>query len=383
MEFILESGGAGSGEGGWSANLRHPAGRVSRLEMEWPGDRGPAPAVLDGLTIAVLPTVMRAGGALRVRGPITRGALRNLTEFAEAWASWRPGSFRRVFITADRILDESLGVGAEAVAAWSGSLRSTHTLVRHIDSLVPGPFRIRAVVHIRGLRRDENDGEAVRVFEAARLALEPESIALIGIRTNAAAAGLIDAEIGSLPIVAAALHAVGGRAAGTGVHGRGWHFAAQRRYPRPGPALPDLFSGDRFAIRADGGTASPPVMAEDVSRHPALAEIVSDCRSRPSGAPACGRCPGCTLLALAFLAARRRPPRSLRRARVTCAATFPFRDPVLAADADATLAHWGGARGLLRPALALRSAGARLGNAIRDNLRWLGSAAGLIPPWPR
>ena len=99
MEFILEAGAARPDEAGWSADLHHPGGRVSRLEIEWPGIRIAAPAVLDGVAAAALPVVMRAGGALKIRGAITRGALRNLSELAEAWTSWRPGRFHRVLLT--------------------------------------------------------------------------------------------------------------------------------------------------------------------------------------------------------------------------------------------------------------------------------------------
>lgn len=378
MEFILEPIDTGADGTGWGAALHRPDGPGSRLEMRWPSNPRPAPAVLDGLAFALLPAVLRAGGTLRVRGALTRGALRNLTELADAWANWRPRVFHRVSVAADRVLDEPPAAGPEAAVAWSGSLRSTHTLVRHRDALVPGAFPVRAVVRIQGLRLDQDPRE----IEAARRAIAPEGVELVTVSTNAAAAGLVDTEIGVLPIVAAALHGVGTPGA-AGLHGRSWNFAAQLKYPRPGPALPDLFSGDRLSVRADGGAASPPEMVEDVSRHPSLAEAVSDCRVRPAGSPSCGRCSGCTLLALAFLAAGRKPPPSLRRASLARAASFSFRDPVLAADAESTLAHWTGARGPARAALAARAAGSRVRIGFRDNFRWLGSAAGLLPPWPR
>lgn len=381
-EFTLEAEETNPAGAGWGAAFHGPDGRTSHLEIQWPGDRRVAPTVLDGFAAAVLPAVLRSGGTLRVRGSLTRGALRNLTELGEAWANWRPEDFHPLSIEAERVLDDLPSGGAEAVVAWSGTLRSTHTLVRHLDGLVPGSFKVRAAVRVQGLRLGENEREATRELEGARRALAPERLEIIAVRVNTAVARLRDPEMGALPIVAAALHAVGAPSP-SGLHARGWHFGAQRKYPRPGPALQDLFSGDRFSIRADGGTASPPEMVEDVSRHPALAACVSDCRAVAPAASPCGRCGGCTLLALAFRAAGRAPSHPSLRPGILRAASLPFRDAALAADAEATLSHWRGRRGWLRGVLASRSAADRVRVVLRDNLRWLASTAGLMPPWPR
>jgi len=381
--FILEPGAPGAGARGWQGTLRGPGGYETELWLRLVDDALTPPSVLDGLVGAMLPVVMRAGGSLHVRGSLTRSALRNLTEFSEAWANWQPGRFHRIRIEADRVVDgPSAQSGDEALFAWSGSLRSTHTLVRHLDGLVPGHFKVRAAVRVLGLRRaDDAVGDAA-ALEGARLALAPDGVPLWAVRTNAAAAGLIDPEIGVLPIVGAALHAFSTRCA-VGLHARSWLFAAQLRFPRPGPVLQDLCSGDHFAVRADGGVNPPPQMAGALLPHPALAAAVSDCHRGPRHAPPCGRCPDCRLTALAFLAAGHSLPRRELRAGLAGVGTLRFNGPVRAADAEATLEGWREGHRALRGALAARVGLAAAVTDIRDHLRWFGAAAGLRPPWPR
>ena len=381
----------GEGAQGWGGILSWPDRRRSELWIRpLPPPVTASPTTSDGLVAAVLPMVMRRGGVLRVRGAVTRGALRNLTELAEAWADWGPGRFHRVTLEVDRILDGSpavpdggpAGAPAGAIVAWSRSLRSTHTLVRHLDALAPGHFDVLAVVRILGLSRRDTSGED-SALDGARRALHAAGVSLVTVETNAASAGLVDPEIGALPVVAAVLHALGPAVGcAVGLHGRSWPFVAQLRYPRPGPVLQDLLSGDHFSFRADGGATAPPQMAAAILRHPALAAAVSGCRRRSRQTSPCGRCPACALTALAFVAAGAAPPRPELRLGLARLATLPFSDPVVAADAEATLALWPDG-GLLRRTLSGRAAVARGATVARDHLRWLASAAGLRAPWPR
>ena len=346
--FVLERAAVTADAAGWQGVLHRPDGRTASVRFLTGEDASPPPDSLDGLAIAFLPTVMRAGGRLHVRGPVTRGALRNLTEYAESWANWRPNTFHPVAITADTVLDmprrQSSG---DALFAWSGGLRSTHTLVRHLDRLVPGAMDVRAVLRVTGMHRDDR--------------------------------GVAAADAGD---DAARAHAVSGQCT-AGLHARSWHLGAQLRFPRPGPALADLLSGDAFAVRADGGSAAAPVMAEEVGRHPALAAVLSDCRRRPHHALPCGTCPECTLMTLAFAARGRPLPRSSLRLTVPGVVGLPFGDPAVAADALATLDAWAGDRGGWQALLRTRAGLNRMAIDVRDHLRWAGAITGLLPPWPR
>jgi len=381
--FVLERAAVTADAAGWQGVLHRPDGRTASVRFLTGDDAPPPPDILDGLAIAFLPTVMRAGGRLHVRGPVTRGALRNLTEYAESWANWRPNTFHPVAITADTVLDmPRRQAGGDALFAWSGGLRSTHTLVRHLDRLVPGAMEVRAVLRVAGMHRDDRGMAAADGLDDAAGALRAEGIRPLVVHTDARSHGLIDREIGVLPIVAAALHAVSGQCT-AGLHARSWHLGAQLRFPRPGPALADLLSGDAFAVRADGGSAAAPVMAEEVGRHPALAAVLSDCRRRPHHALPCGTCPECTLMTLAFAARGRPLPRSSLRLTVPGVVGLPFRDPAVAADALATLDAWAGDRGGWQALLRTRAGLNRMAIDVRDHLRWAGAITGLLPPWPR
>jgi hypothetical protein len=287
----------------WRAALEID-GRTTTFALR--GDGAP-PDVADGLVGAMLPVVMRRGGTLRIEGTLTRGALRNLTEYAEAWANWAPGRFHRVRLEPDAIADGRRTRGDHAAAvAWSGGLRAAHTLVRHRDGLVPAAFTLRAAVHVDGL------GAGVPIPELG-----------IPVRRVRMDGDVVDPDIGVLPVVAAALHLAGGDCA-VGLHARRWSFATQQRYPRPEPVLPDLLSGDAFDVRADGGTASPGRMFADVG------PLASHVAWQPA-----------------------------------------------IADFEAMLAD--------APSRAVRARVAldQLRTDVRDTARWLGSATGLRPPWPR
>jgi len=381
--FVLDRLDLRPGAFGWEGILHHPGGETTQFGFRAGGDAPRPPDHCDGLAIAFLPLVMRRGGRLHVRGSLTRAAVRNLTDYAAAWANWDPHGFGRVVITADELLDRPRApAGHDAILAWSGGLRSTHTLVRQIDGLAPGGFRVRAAVRVLGLRPAADapaDADGLRV---AREAVAAEGVPLLVVQTDAAARQAIDPEIGPLPIVAAALHTLGAGCA-AGLHARQWPLRAQLRYPRPGVALPDLLSGDTFAVRADGGAATPPRMLADVSRHPGLVSVLSDCRERDRLSVPCGRCAGCRLLALACAASGARGRQPSPGVSATGIATLPFLDPTVAAAAEGTLEDWGRGAAGWRALLRLRVCVARLAVCGREHWRWACSAAGLIPPWPR
>ena len=339
----------------WGARLHEPGGSTRRLHFHLP-EGSTEPLAADGLVAAFLPHVMRIGGALHVAGALTRTALTNLVVFSESWANWRPDRYHRVSLSADQVVDTVPGSSPEAIVAWSGSLLSTHTLVRHLDHRVPGAFTLRAVVRVSGLGNAEPDA----VIAHAALAQDNLPLRLVHVE---GADGLVDPFIGKLPVVAAALHACAG-SAGQALHARLWPVTAQLYYPRPGPFLPDVFSGGHLAVRADGGSATPARMAREIARHPALVAILPNDRGT----------------SLAFQAAGLALPPACRRLRGPELLVHGFGGPIAAAEAAGAALDWQG-----RWPLALRAGCASVRFAIqaRSIARWLGAAAGLRPAWPR
>jgi hypothetical protein len=380
--MVVEPVTVGSDGREWSFRLRRVDGSIDALRVQFPGDPPPMPALLDGAAFAALPVAMGEGGALRVAGSLSRGALRHLIELAEGWHDWNPGRFRTVDVSADAVVDRPAPPTATAaVCAWSGSLLSTATLVRHVDQLVPGAYRVSRAVHLLGLHPHDDAVDDTRLDQLSA-ALADCGVSLVLARVAAGPAVPIDDGPGAMPVVAAVLHAVV-PAGSIGLHSRAWLLRAQRRYPRPGPEFPDLWSGDACDIRADGGAWSPPAMAAAVARHPALLPWVSDCHRQPRWAAPCRRCDDCVLNALAFVAAGLAPPQPRWRPGVVDIARLALRTAPTVAFAEGIVDDWRDGPALLHRALATRLAATELSTAVGEQARWIGAATGLRPVWPR
>lgn len=357
--------------------FRRATGPAVTLELQPLGVSPDAP-VLDGVVAAVWPLLLRAGGRLRVAGSLSRSALRNFTEMGEAWANWRPRDFHVVTLAPDHVVDLAApSTGSQAAVAWSGSLRSTHTLIRQCTGGAIRPFKVTGVVRVWGLHPAERDVNPDSALEPARQALADLGLTLTIVTTRAAEQSLLDPAFGDLPWVAAALHRLGALYP-VGLHARPYTWASQLNYPRPEPALPDLWSGDAVNIRADGGAASSVQMLHDVAAYPALLKLVSNCRRHPRHAPACGRCSGCRWLHLARVAAGQEPVR-----RVRDWVRLPQLDARGAAEAQALHREWRGDRNSARALLAKRIALHDQVQKHMGTLRWLRAAAGVGRTWPR
>lgn len=337
------------------------------------------PSVLDGLVAAALPFVMQGGGHLRVEGTLSRGALRGYTEFAEAWNNWNPRRFKRLRIHADAISNDGRYTGSHrAIAAWSGSLRSTHTLINHAKQLVPGAYPLMGAMRVIGLHPDD---DAVKQ-EAVRSSLAAFGLPLYVVRVRSDMPWVMDREIGALPWIASALHAVaGGRA--IGLHARSRRCTATIRYPRPGPDLFDFLSGDAQPIRADGGAATPTKIARDLAKYPELAALVSNCHRNPRHQPPCGQCADCLLAGLAVYGGGMPQPFPIRRPGHFSVATLPFRNPVHVDDAISILSDWYADDEGLKNTLSNRCRRYHITDRFQEASRWLGSMVGLHPVWPR
>ncbi len=438
--------------GVWEAGLCRDGKPLRPMRLQWDAGTAP-PRSLDGLAMAALPVAMRSGaGRLSVHGPITRGALWRMTDYARVWNQWSRGAVAATAIEADEILEgirpsagdraatgaptidtegAALGEAANAFAtatvpatvstptsaysietlhtstpassietlpapapapatvhtpasanvsapatppasapatvlAWSGSLASTHTLVRMIEERAAGAPKIDALMRIVGLR----DGDGAGAGEMR------EAAALLGIRlhvmtVNALAEGWVDPLMGRGPWVAAAIHALGGEY-GRAIVSRGGLLAAHRLFPRPGPCLPDLFSGDGMAILIDGGFVAPPRQAADVARHPALAKVVrATIRHR--------RRDERTLTKLAFAAAGRG---RAGPGAAWAAMALSMGDASVSAEARATVEHWR-ARSPVKWILATRMWFNRGTVFARDHWRWAAAAMGIGKVHPR
>jgi len=358
-----------SRRGVWNARLT-AHGRAQELFFEADGAIAP-PEALDGLAMAALPVAMRNGfDLLRVHGPITHGALWRLLEYARIWHQWSPQSFHPTRIEPDRVLHgPSPDPAAPALVAWSGSMLSTHTLIRMLEQRAAGAPAVGGVVRLSGLRSGDQAG-----LDAAKRAIEAMGLCFHHVRTNACAAGLVDARQGTLPLVAAAMHGFSGKYS-CGIHARGYPLAAQTVFPRPGPALPDLFCGDTFAVCADAGCIPLPLAAEALGRYPALAQAAQAARSRCTHTEQ-------TLIRLAFRAAGAAGKGDHWRDLLD-ALLLPMGSGAVFCDARGICAHWSSSDQAVRRLLNARVRMGQFMTVLRDYSRWLLALAYLRRVYPR
>lgn len=356
---------------GWILNL---GGVARRLRLDHVGRLASPPSVLDGAAFAALPLALREGRPLHVEGRLSRGALRNLRELAEAWADWSPERFQAVAVSCDEVADDRLMSGDAAIAAWSGDLRSTFTALGGELSLRESGFRIDEVVHVTGLSDPPLTADASARLTEAFAGL---GIALTLVRTNAAEAGFVDPAIGVLPLVTAALHLVSDGRVGTTVHARARPMGVQLVRPRSEPTLGDAHSGDRLRVIAVGGTTSAPVMAAHVAGRVGAADLLDVCRASGFRAPRCGRCRDCAIIDLGLVGA------GLAEGGTAVTLPDPWpEDAGVAAEEALALWDWSGPR-RLRARLAARVATRDLSRARRDQAHWREAQKGAAEPWPR
>ncbi len=325
--------------------------------------------LLDGPAFAALPVAMRARRALHVAGPISRRALRDLTEYAATWASFtsRTDTLAAVEVSADAVLDLAAPpLGETALLAWDGGLAAAAMLVRHHQRHVTGALRPAGLVHVAGLATPEHDQAVVEAIAPAAA----EGIALIRLTTDAVSAGAFDRTCGRLPLATAALHLAGGPHR-IGLVARNWTYPALLGLYRPQPHAPDMLSGDLFSVATDGGGLSPADQAGLAARMPAIAAAIRPRRPRDAD-----------LAALGFAATGGEPPAAVRR-RSPLAAAFRLDLGDRVGAAAAAMIGAGSSRGAAMSVLRARLAVAQAGKSIGEYGRWAGAMLGLREPWPR
>ena len=145
--------------------LVHPAlhgGSAGRKQIEFLHhgvERLPEPSVLDGYLFGVLLFCMGGASRLRIEGPVSVQAMRNVNALAEAWHTWVPARYTPLEIVPEKILTEdellcsqrSLSGAGKAIAAFSGGVDSTFTVLRHAShSLGPAGFDLKDLVMVHG-----------------------------------------------------------------------------------------------------------------------------------------------------------------------------------------------------------------------------------------
>lgn len=287
--------------------------RFDQHEVWWEV-RGELPsplAVHDIAATALVHRAMHEGRDLHIAGPVTRSLLEGLEEYVVLWSKWRPGFYRRIEVTAaEEVVTGPLR--PDAVAAFSGGVDASFTLLRHIRKLAGRLTRpIRSAVLVQGLDIPLDADESFAVAErAAREMLDTLSVPLAVVRTNWKRDVCLDWEMEFGIAVASCLRNWQGEV-GFGLLGSDEDYARLVK-PWGGHPLPYMMaSSDDFHVVYDGGAHTRTQKAALLSRWPTGAERLRVCWEGPITGGNCGRCEKCIRTKLNFLASGNRPPRCL------------------------------------------------------------------------
>ena len=272
-----------------------------RIVTEFPGRHAPPPAVLDGPLFSTIMIPMGHGGkVLEIDGPISAGAMRNVQAFQEAWASMLPGQFGVVEIVPKEVVQDPPVHGRAAVAAFSGGLDSTFTLIRHAKKLLGhGSYPITHALMVHGLDVQLRHPSVFRSLrERVAPLLDELGVELIVARSNVRNPFPDTPKIQVQPYaysqaaqIAGILHLLPEDRFAYGLIGSTEPYRQLVLPWGTNPATDYLLSNDRFSIVHDGAAFTRCEKAAFVAEHPTALRTLRVCIAQTRGN--CGVCEKC------------------------------------------------------------------------------------------
>lgn len=272
------------------------------------GETLPPPLeVYDFAVIAALYVAMREGRSVHVEGPVTAALLRNVEEFQEIWALWKP-KCHRVPITADQIVPTEVSDVRRGVFAVSGGVDGTYALLKHHA----GHAGIRSVrpvctMLVHGFDIPLREQLA---FDHARDRLaamtSPLGIPLSIVETNWREMLGRDWGMDCQAALASCLLQFRGLA-NVGVCGAAEDYGKIIVPLGCNPVTNHLMSGGGFDIVTDGGCVTRTQRVKFLCDYPETAAQLRVCWEGPFTGGNCGRCEKCIRTKLNFMAVRNAP----------------------------------------------------------------------------
>jgi hypothetical protein len=261
----------------------------------------PPPAVLDSLAGAALLHVQARGQDLAVRGPMSRLALYNLGQLAEARRCTSPHLYPRATALRPDALRDDVPQAREPEAAslsFSGGLDSTFTAMRlGLGRAGPAAHRLGQLVITQGFdTRLDRSHEIARMVERARPLADAAGAPLAVVRTDAWSIGGALWPQTATPLMAASLAMFAHRFP-TGIIGGGLPYGIGR-VGLGHPALFDQFcTGAAFRMTTDatGWTRARKLrwLLDFPQTLPWLRVCVSGFEAGGDSSSNCGRCAKC------------------------------------------------------------------------------------------
>lgn len=315
-ETVVDLERTATGEGLLNRMILHSRGslttprtmRIDYLHVD-ETDTAPAP-LLDGYLFGALQRAMALGDPIRVHGRVSRRGLANAMALQELWNCWLPEAFRVVDIHAETVVgDEEIlqdaaasGAPGRALAAYSGGVDSTFTLLRHLSDAAPGSLGVTDVVMVHGfdVPLRDRDGFDQLMDRGSRL-LEECGVTRHVVRTNLREWPERDWERSYGGQLACVLHQFAG-SFDYGVIAAGPHYL--RMTPAWGStALADpLMSGGAFEIVHDGAAFTRIQKVAVIADVATARASLTVCWSGPNAGQNCGVCEKCVRTRLCFAA---------------------------------------------------------------------------------
>jgi hypothetical protein len=289
-----------------TVKLRNIADRADvELFFDLVGTTAPTPTILDGFVFGVIFFAMRLGQDVQVHGPLSLDALLNLSEFQEAWVSWKPATYRKINILPEKIIEYvSLEGRKRAIAAFSGGVDSIFTILRHnTKRLGNASYPLsESVLMVHGFDVPLDAAPQLEaLINRTKPFLDELHLNLQIVRTNLKEAGLQDWEDSFMSQLACCLHNY-------------WHdfrFAlVGSSEPYSGLALPwgsnpatdYLLSGSGMRLVHDGAGFSRTEKVAQIRTHKTALKVVKVCWEGQEASKNCGYCEKCIRTRLNFLA---------------------------------------------------------------------------------
>jgi hypothetical protein len=236
---------------------------------------------------------MARGDAVHVHGAVSRALLSNLDEWQAALNSLLPDRYSVVTFTVDEVVDADPPPTPRAIAAYSGGLDSTCTVIRHTRGLVG--WRTESLDALLLVHGFDIALDRAAEFEGARKrAARAGDVAGLELRTVATNLRDLDQDwelVHGLALAAALqLHAP---EFGVGLIGSSAPYFRIELPWGSNPVTDPLLSSGTMRIRHDGAALSRTAKARVVATEPELLALMRVCWQGERLSRNCGRCEKC------------------------------------------------------------------------------------------
>lgn len=251
------------------------------------------PGLADVYLLGSLLHWMARGGAVHVHGAVSRTLLSNLDEWQAALHSLLPEQYFLVDITVDEVVERDVAPTARAIAAYSGGLDSSCTVIRHARGLAGWRTEdLEALLLVHGYdialdRAAEFEGARDR----ARRGADSVGLHLRSVSTNLKTLGQ-DWELAHGLAIAAALQ-LHAPEFGVGLVGSSAPYFRLELPWGSNPVMDPLLSSSTMRIVHDGAALSRIAKAQIVATEPPLLSQLRVCWQGDRLSGNCGRCEKC------------------------------------------------------------------------------------------